>query len=408
MVLIKILFNSGIYDCVKISLKEVLCYTVIITFFSCMVTSQKVETSASIRYPREDVPWWLAESSFGKTTTRKPASSENLDSPWWFQENPFHPPDILPPTIPPVIRPQTVHTTTGSLRVSEIKCNEYAKLAVDQVSALPLVPAPDLIPIEIPKCDFNSLELIVGGVETNLKEFPHMAALGYRDRGNIEWRCGGSLISEYYVLTAAHCTPNKNPPIIARLGDFNLKRNDDGAQPVNYVIVERIRHPDYKPPTKYNDIALLKLDRRVEFSDFIRPACLYTKDYFDVNKTVATGWGKIDFAEPLSDTLLKVAISIIDNKQCNDLYSLDSPTRELSRGIASSMMCAGELRGGKDTCQGDSGGPIQITRPNNQCVYDIIGVTSFGKFCAAKNAPGVYTRVSAFVPWIESIVWPDS
>ena len=57
--------------------------------------------------------------------------------------------------------------------------------------------------------------------------------------------------------------------------------------------------------------------------------------------------------------------------------------------------------------QGDSGGPIQITRPNNQCVYNIIGVTSFGKFCAAKNAPGVYTRVSAFVPWIESIVWPD-
>lgn len=57
--------------------------------------------------------------------------------------------------------------------------------------------------------------------------------------------------------------------------------------------------------------------------------------------------------------------------------------------------------------QGDSGGPIQITRPNNRCVYNIIGITSFGKFCAAKNAPGVYTRVSSYVPWIENIVWPE-
>jgi hypothetical protein len=73
--------------------------------------------------------------------------------------------------------------------------------------------------------------------------------------------------------------------------------SNDGARPVNYLVVDIFRHPDYKPPAKYNDIALLKLDRRVEFNDFIRPACLYTSGTFQVTKTVATGWGKIDYGK---------------------------------------------------------------------------------------------------------------
>ncbi|PSN56822.1 hypothetical protein C0J52_02704 [Blattella germanica] len=356
-------------------------------------------------------PWWMAENPFSKKALSASAqlegpsnsgpSHENLDRPWWFEERPFiqRKPAVLPPTIPPspprqtprptrqtpppVTRPTTSTTRKRhpqfSQRISEEKCEEYSKLAVEPAIALPLVPTPDPVRIDIPKCDFSSLELI--------------AALGYQVGANIEWKCGGTLISDFYVLTAAHCTPTKSPPRLARLGELNLKRNDDGAEPRNYLIVDIKRHPEYKPPAKYNDIALLKLDRRVEFNDFIRPACLYTRD---------------DFTEKKSDNLLKVAISIIDNKVCNSLYELDGASRELSKGIIHSMMCAGELAGGKDTCQGDSGGPIQITRPNNQCVYSIIGITSFGKFCAAKNSPGVYTRVSSFIPWIEDVVWPDS
>jgi hypothetical protein len=66
---------------------------------------------------------------------------------------------------------------------------------------------------------------------------------------------------------------------------------------VNYFVEDIIQHPDYKAPAKYNDIALLKLGRRVEFNDFIRPACLYTSDTFEVTKTVATGWGKIAYGK---------------------------------------------------------------------------------------------------------------
>jgi hypothetical protein len=87
------------------------------------------------------------------------------------------------------------------------------------------------------------------------------------------------------------------PPTIARLGDLNLKLTNDGAQPVNYLVEEVIQHPQYKPPAKYNDVALLKLDREVEFTEFIRPACLFKTDTFHINKTVATGWGRIDYGK---------------------------------------------------------------------------------------------------------------
>ncbi|XP_063220939.1 serine protease Hayan-like [Bacillus rossius redtenbacheri] len=310
-------------------------------------------------------------------------------------------PPFMPSTDPP--RRQTRR------RISETKCDEYSQQVRSNVSALPLVPDPEPISLQVANCNYNGVLLIVGGEKTVPGEFPHMAALGYRDGRNLAWNCGGTLISEYYVLTAAHCTyTGSGPPAVVRLGEYNLRSSNDGAQPVDYAISKVIRHPEYKPPAKYNDIGLLRLARRVAFSRFIRPACLYTRDYFSVDKTTATGWGRIDYAESASDVLLKVTLSIIDNNKCNQLYRSDIKTNTLSKGILPSMLCAGELKGGKDTCQGDSGGPIQISSRTNQCIHYIIGITSFGKFCAGKNAPGVYTRVSYFVPWIESIVWPSN
>nr|CAD7200078.1 unnamed protein product [Timema douglasi] len=200
----------------------------------------------------------------------------------------------------------------------------------------------------------------------------------------------------------------EGPPVVVRLGEYNLRTNYEDPKPVDYSVAEVIRHPDYKSSTHYNDIGLLRLSRPAELNSFVRPACLYSKNMFNVNKTTAIGWGNIDFAEDPSDILLKVSLSIIPNNQCNQMYHSESKTNELAQGILPSMLCAGELAGGKDTCQGDSGGPIQISNKNNHCIHYIIGVTSFGKFCAGKNAPGVYTRVSYFLPWIESIVWSSN
>lgn len=105
--------------------------------------------------------------------------------------------------------------------------------------------------------------------------------------------------------------------------------------------------------------------------------------------------------EETSDNLLKVDLNIFENNECKNLFQAD---RRLSEGIVTEQLCAGVPGQVKDTCLGDSGGPLQVILPENPCVQYIVGITSFGKYCGGK-APGVYTRVSSYIDWIENIVW---
>uniref|UniRef100_A0A8D8Y7M4 Serine protease snake n=1 Tax=Cacopsylla melanoneura TaxID=428564 RepID=A0A8D8Y7M4_9HEMI len=286
------------------------------------------------------------------------------------------------------------------------ECDEYSKPYTQTINALPLSLDPEVVSLSVGKCDRNAQALIVGGQKSELGEFPHMAAVGFRTKRGVSWNCGGSLISETFVVTAAHCTDSSlGKPVAVRLGELNLVRNDDGANPENYKVVQVYAHPDYSSSKKYNDIALLRLDRSVEFTDNVRPACLHNGETIGINRALATGWGAIGFGDRSSDVLLKVGLGFIENNKCAALYRSEQSS-SLNKGIIESQLCAGELDGGYDTCLGDSGGPLQVTSDTNKCIYKIVGVTSFGKFCGEKNSPGVYTRVSSFVPWIESIVWP--
>lgn len=292
---------------------------------------------------------------------------------------------------------------TSGVRQSKRKCEEYSILAARSSSFTSLSIIASTQKISIPTCA-HSTGLIVGGDIAKTGEFPHMAAVGWTSLGKTDWKCGGSLISEYFVLTAAHCSSVYGiPPNIIRLGDQNLVRQDDKAQPEDYQVESVILHPNYRHSSHYYDIALLRMDRQVTFTRFIRPACLWDNSSLNITKAVATGWGQLAFAGDRSDDLRKVALSIIDNNHCQQLYE---KSKKLRRGITKSQLCAGHLEGGKDTCQGDSGGPIQVITPRNHCVFYIIGVTSFGKACASVNTAAVYTRVSSFVNWIESNVWP--
>ncbi|XP_017773148.1 PREDICTED: serine protease snake-like [Nicrophorus vespilloides] len=235
---------------------------------------------------------------------------------------------------------------------------------------------------------------IVGGIEAAENEFPHMVSLGYEEKNDISWQCAGSLISNKYVLTAASCI-SRITPKYAKLGTVDL---DSKTEPLKIARV--IRNPAFKPPFSYDDIGLIELEKPVEFSDSIRPACLNTEDS-DVKHTfTATGWGLTSFNGNPSSKLLKVALEEVDNADCNKHYEKN---RRLVDGIkAESLICAGGDH--KDTCQGDSGAPLQILNPKYISTYDIHGVTSFGKACGF-NSPAVYTRVSHYINWIESIVF---
>ncbi|XP_017786635.1 PREDICTED: serine protease snake-like [Nicrophorus vespilloides] len=256
---------------------------------------------------------------------------------------------------------------------------------------------------------YSPSALIVGGggEPSSTAEFPHMAALGYEDTENNEtyWGCGGSLISLKFVLTAAHCLNSLHlgPVKYVRLGDLNLRTTDDEADPQDFLVSKTYKHPLYKRPVKYHDIALILLDRAAVITKYVQPACLNINLNTSNNHLVATGWGLLSFQGNAADHLQKLDLYQVNNNDCKKAYEVNR--RVLSEGILEQyQICAGYR--GRDTCQGDSGGPLQ-SRTNLRNYY-IHGVTSFGKACLLTNSPGVYTRVANYIDWIESIVWPNA
>ncbi|KAM4716297.1 testisin-like [Anableps anableps] len=237
---------------------------------------------------------------------------------------------------------------------------------------------------------------IVGGQDASPGSWPWQVSLQRAGRHV----CGGSLINKNWVLSAAHCVSRTSPSVWqVSLGRQQLQGGNTNTQVsvgVNAIFV----HPEYNSNTLNNDIALFRLSSPVKFTNYIRPVCLAASGSRFNNRTTSwvTGWGNV--AEgvflPPPQTLQEVKIPVIGNRQCNCLYR--------SSRITDNMICAGVLSGGKDSCQGDSGGPM-VSKQSSRWIQS--GVVSFGYGCARPNRPGVYTRVSRYQSWINSLIQDD-
>jgi len=230
---------------------------------------------------------------------------------------------------------------------------------------------------------------IVGGTEATPHSWPWMAALVVDD----SWFCGGTLISDEWVLTAAHCAKDASTMRV-QLGAHNIKEASEEGR-IELTTTDFFTHPNYNQIILHNDIALVHLPYAINFTDTIRPVCIPKHsesgekwDHMDVQ---ASGWGKpSDSATSVSPVLREVTVDTITNLAC----ALAFPTI-----INKNIICISG-NDGKSTCNGDSGGPLHLM---DNGVYKQIGITSFGSSqgCEIGTHAG-FTRAASFLEWIET------
>ncbi|XP_051006329.1 enteropeptidase [Acomys russatus] len=238
---------------------------------------------------------------------------------------------------------------------------------------------------------------IIGGSDAQAGAWPWAVALYYRESYTEKLFCGASLLSNDWLVSAAHCVYRRNvdPTRWTAYLGLHMQSNLTSPQVERRVIDQIVINPHYDNRRKFNDIAMMHLEFKVNYTDYIQPICLPEDNEIFIPGRICSiaGWGYTEIQGSTVDVLKEADVPLISNEKCQQQLP--------EYNITESMICAGYEEGGIDSCQGDSGGPL-MCQENNR--WFLVGVTSFGVKCALPNHPGVYVRVSKFIEWIYSFL----
>uniref|UniRef100_A0A8C6JUD2 Coagulation factor IX n=1 Tax=Melopsittacus undulatus TaxID=13146 RepID=A0A8C6JUD2_MELUD len=207
--------------------------------------------------------------------------------------------------------------------------------------------------------------------------------------------CGGSIINEKWVVTAAHCLHGglHPKPMLTSAGEYNTNEDDHTEQ--QRQVLKILPHPTYNANINkhHNDIALLELDRPLVFSSYVTPICTGSREFTNAllkhGMGTVSGWGSTLFRGRPATVLQVLKVPFVDRPTC---------LKSTATTILQNMFCAGYPAGGSDTCGGDSGGPYTT---EIEGTWFLTGITSWGEECAKPGKYGIYTRVSKYLKWIK-------
>jgi secreted trypsin-like serine protease len=223
---------------------------------------------------------------------------------------------------------------------------------------------------------------IVGGKRASIADHPYVVYLTTTDGFQF---CGGTLVDDNKVVTAAHCTAGKKPADVLVVAGREDKESDAGVvTPVRQIWV----HPEFRDVRSGSDVSVLTLTQRLPYTPLALPG-KDAPDLYSADKpSLILGWGRVASDGQPSRYLLQATVPVVSDSACTKAYPGYKPQ---------AMVCAGVQEGGTDSCQGDSGGPMIVDGK-------LAGITSWGEGCAAPGKPGVYTRVTVYRDVLEDQV----
>ncbi|KAG5670439.1 hypothetical protein PVAND_000703 [Polypedilum vanderplanki] len=297
----------------------------------------------------------------------------------------------------------------------ENECVDYFEQCCETGDVLP--PTNPLPPPTAPKvstqCGFRNIEgvgfRITGNNdgESEYGEFPWMVAILKEEIAADQvlnvYQCGGSLITNQVVLTAAHCVAGKAANTLkVRAGEWDTQTKNELFPHSDHEVIDVIVHENYYKGGLHNDVALLILREPIQFAEHINAVCLPPQNFnFDGKRCFASGWGKDVFGKEgkYQAILKKIELPTVPFNKCQD--SLRTTRLGKRFVLHNSFMCAGG-EPGKDACKGDGGSPLVCEAPGHAGHYYQAGIVAWGIGCGENNIPGVYVDVGKFRTWIDS------